>query len=315
MAYGDRKVNKLPSEFGFSDYFGLSFAGALGIVIAMLVDLQQSADASALFVINRWMGYLGSVFGFGELPLYAVLLIMMAIGALSIFYFQPVSFQAAFAQGFGVLAALMTIAPSDLGGALNAPMEESLPPPAAEARLDAGFMREAAWGSGLGGFALQQGLQHAVYGAGPRAAHRQQPLIQSALYTNVSYQDDKEGYHAYNITIVVELPDGLPRDLDSMIRSGTIRGRLFNEETGKSYNIFRNGGAVIEETGNSITIRSSLPGMEQETTLWARIEVNRYAIAVESFEAVKGDNPVWTIAMTPSRTPLFLQRLRNSYWF
>jgi hypothetical protein len=315
MAYGDRKVNKLPSEFNFSDYFGLSFAGALGIVIAMLVDLQQSADASALFVINRWMGYLGAVFGFGELPLYSVLLIMMGIGALSIFYFQPVSFQAAFAQGFGVLAALMTIAPSDLGGALSAPMDEALPPPAAEASLDANYMREAAWGGGLGGFAMQQGLQHAVYGPEPRMDYRQQPHANPARYTSASYQDEKEGYHAYNITIVVELPDGLPRDLDAMIRSGTIRGRLFNEETGKSYNIFRNGGAVIEDDGDSITIRSSLPGMEQETTLWARIEVSRYAIAVESFDAVKGDNPVWTIAMTPNRTPLFLQRLRNSYWF
>ncbi len=314
MAYGDRRVNKLPSDFGISDYFGLSFAGALGIVTAMLVDLQQSADASALFVINRWMGYLGAIFGFGELPLYSVLLIMMGIGALSIFYFQPVSFQAAFAQGFGVLAALMTIAPADLGGALNAPMEgEILPAPTVEeARLDHygnqsnvyEMVREASWVGSISGSMAQNGLQQAVY---------RQP--EKTQLVTAAYQSNSGNTNSYNIRIVIDLPNGLPRNIDAMIRSGTLRGRLFNETSGKTYNLFRNGGARIEADDNSITIETSLPGNGDTVTLWARVECSRYQIAVESFEAVRGDNATWEISMTPSKTPLFLQRLGNSYWF
>lgn len=297
MAYGERRGTKSPGEYGFADYFGFSIAGSLGIVTAMLVDLRQSADTSALFVINRWVADLSTLFGFGELPLYAVVLLMMAIGAASIFYFQPISMQGAFAQGFGVLAALMTIAPSNFGTPLDAPME-SLPPTAMTMPTERGAVLTSFIGSSTG-------AEISRHTGGISGQARLMP----ASYTVM------QGENGYDITIEINFPDGLRREFDAMVRSGNMRGRLHNKETNKTYDLFKNGGADIKRTPNKLTIRSSVPGMAATTELYARVETAGYAITTEKFEARQGANPVWVINMTPSGTPLFIQRFGKSYWF
>ena len=301
MAYGELRGRKAPGEFVFSDYFGFAAAGSVGIIAAILVDLQQSADASALFVMNKWISNFSTLLGFGELPLYIVILILMAIGAISIVYFQPVTMQSAFIQGFSVLAALMTIAPADLGGALEAPMDmEELPPPA-EASLKP-QARMAAYMGEIGGLSVQQGIQPAVY---------QQP----ARIEKVALQPDSARSNGYNLTIVINFPDGLREDVSNMVRRGTLRGRIYNSATEKSYNMFRSSGADANMSGNKLTIRTSLDGTDPTTKVYARVEAAGYTITIEEFEARLGRNAAWQIDMTPSNTPLFLQRLGKSYWF
>ncbi|MEO0700037.1 MAG: hypothetical protein AAFY81_10055, partial [Pseudomonadota bacterium] len=96
-------------------------AAALGIGAAVIVDLLQQREASALFVINRWILDLTGLLSIGDIPLYGVMLILMAIGGASVMFLQPITFRGAFGQGFGLLAALVTIAPSDLGAPLAGP--------------------------------------------------------------------------------------------------------------------------------------------------------------------------------------------------
>ena len=302
MAYGELRGRKAPGEFNFADYFGFASAGSVGIIAAILVDLQQSADASALFVMNKWISNFSGLLGFGELPLYVVVLILMALGAASIIYFQPVTMQSAFIQGFSVLAALMTLAPADLGGSLEAPMEmdDELPPPA-EASLQP-QIRNAAYMGSLGGAGVRGGIQPAVY----------QKAV--AQVETVSLQRDGAA-QGYNLTLVITFPNGLREDASTMIRRGTLRGRVYNSATEKSYNMFRSSGAEAKMTGNRLTIRTSLDGTDDTTKVYARVEAAGYAITIEEFEASIGRNPNWEINMTPSNTPLFLQRLGKSYWF
>lgn len=315
MAYGDARGGKLPGDFRFSDYFGLASSGAVGIIAAILVDLQQSADASALFVMNRWVSNFSNLIGFGELPLYAVILVLMAIGAISIFYFQPVTMQSAFIQGFSVLAALMTMAPADLGGSLEAPMDE-LPVSASaeQAGLKMTAQSSMAWrGPDSEGLSGRGDVQLAAYA--PSTAPQDTIVVQSATLQQVNLQSDAGGTEAYDLTMVINFPNGLRNNVSEMIRRGRLRGRLYNESTKKSYNLFRSSGAYNRIKGNTLTIRTSVPGSEDMTKMYARVEVAGYLITIEEFEAKQGRNANWEINMTPNKTPIFIQRLSKSYWF
>ncbi|MEM0930534.1 MAG: hypothetical protein AAGI89_14695 [Pseudomonadota bacterium] len=121
MAYGDNRRVSVDRNFGIFSISALGFAAALGIGAAVIVDLLQQREASALFVINRWILDLTSLLRVSDVPLYGVMLILMAIGGSSVMFLQPVTFRGAFGQGFGLLAALVTIAPSDLGSPLAGP--------------------------------------------------------------------------------------------------------------------------------------------------------------------------------------------------
>ncbi|MGE4035436.1 MAG: hypothetical protein AB7F91_14725, partial [Parvularculaceae bacterium] len=104
MAYGAKRGIKSPGEFGIMDIAGMGLAGAAGIVAALVTDYQQKGEASSLYTINQWAATLGEILGLGQVPLWMVVLGLIAAGGLSIFYFQPITRQGAFAQGFGLLA-------------------------------------------------------------------------------------------------------------------------------------------------------------------------------------------------------------------
>lgn len=302
MAYGvpNVKYGQRAANFGFKDYAGLGIAGAFGIVSAVMADMRQSADASALFVINKWTANLTEMAGLGQVPLYAVVLGLMGLGAASVFYFQPITMRGAYAQGFGILAALMTMLPSDLGGALEAPTEfDDLLPPTEEVYLSTG-QPKLAYADGSN-FAFD-------------FASLAQPVADAAKRSQIKESQSKKA-KGYSVQIVLKFPNGLKQDMDAMIKAGTLRGRLHNVSTKRTYNLFRNGGAVIEDKGDEIYIYSTIPGTEADTVLWARIEAAGYAITEESFEAELGSKGVWTISMAPSGRPLFLQRFGKSYWF
>ena len=278
MAYGERNMRKGPGEFGAVDFMGMGLSAAAGIIAAIVFDLTQHQDASALFLINKWVARLTEVIGLGAIPLYGVVLILMAIGAASILYFQPVTMKGAFAQGFGALAALTTIAPSDLGTALPGPTDEPLP---------------AASEDVPGPEAIPAGY------AVPLAAST--AILQPA-----------EGYA---VRLRVVFPDGLPRDIEEMVDSGSLRGRLHNETTGRTYNLFLSGGGALDYEDGTLSVATTLPGDEPTATLIARIEADGYAIRTESVRVSLGANPAWTITMAPSGQPLFLQRMGQSYGF
>lgn len=111
---------KPSGEFTLGDIGGLALSAAMGIGAAIVTDYQQRGEGSALFTINRWVVEFGRFFALGDVPLWSVMAGLVGVGALSVFYMQPTTRQGAFAQGYGLLAALMMAAPPDLGGGLPA---------------------------------------------------------------------------------------------------------------------------------------------------------------------------------------------------
>ncbi len=289
MAYGMKRGIKTPGEYGIADIFGLGLAGSAGIVAALVTDYQQKGESSALYTINQWAVSVAGILGFGHVPLWTVVAGMIAVGAGSVFYFQPITRQGAFAQGFGLLAVLMTAVPADLAGGLES---TGATLPDLEPVV---FEREAA---------RDDGIMTANFSAG--AAPEAQARV-------IEIQDRQAA--RYVVELRIDFPNGAPEDVDQMIRRGAMRGRLHNEDTGETFNLFRNAGGNMMMRGDSLIIRAGVPARSATAKLWVRIESEGYLIEELSETASLSDPLNWTVTMRPSSTPLFLQRLNKSYWF
>jgi hypothetical protein len=279
---------KAPGEFGVSDVAGFGLASAAGIVAALVTDYQQKGESSALYTINRWVVTVGEILGFGQVPLWVVVVGLIGLGAGSTFYFQPITRQGAFAQGFGLLAVLMTAVPADLASGLRstgAPLPDLQP---------VSFSREAVRDDGI--------MTATFQSAAPAAEAR---VIQ--------VQDQQAA--RYVVELRVGFPNGIPEDIDQMIRKGSLRGRLHNADTGETFNLFRNAGGNLMVRGDSLIIRAGVPARSATATLWVRIECEGYSIEETSKTASLSESLDWPVEMRPSSTPLFIQRLNKSYWF
>lgn len=285
MAYGVKRGYKAPGEFGMTDILGLGLAGAAGIIAALVTDYQQKGEASALFTINQWVVDVGSLLGLTHIPLWWVILGLTAAGAGSIFYFQPITRQGAFAQGFGLLAVLMTAVPPDLAGGLEA-INNSLP------GLEPAAAPQEAF--------LPNGFVPISYTVGDARVYEVQNRSQAAKY---------------ELQLTINFPNGIPDDINSMIRRGTLRGRLHNEDTGGTWSLFRSTGGSMRQEGNSLIIQAGVPARSQSTRLWIRIECAGYAIEEQSATVSLNEPLQWTVEMQQSSVPLFIQRLNKSYWF
>ncbi|OFX01286.1 MAG: hypothetical protein A3E78_10745 [Alphaproteobacteria bacterium RIFCSPHIGHO2_12_FULL_63_12] len=283
MAYGSKRGIKTPGEYGFMDIAGLGLAGAAGIVAALVTDYQQKGEASSLYTINQWAAALGEMLGFGAVPLWMVSLALIATGAMSIFYFQPITRQGAFAQGFGLLAVIMTAVPADLAGGIQ-PTGPTLPD-----LQPVSLTREAA----LDGIVLAS-----------------LPAEEARV---IEVQDNQAA--RYVVEINIEFPDGVPSNIDELIRRGACRGRLHNSDTNETFNLFRSAGGNVIIRGDSLVVRAGVPARSTEATLWVRVEVEGYAIEEQSAKANLDSALNWTVNMRKSSTPLFIQRLSKSYWF
>ncbi len=284
MSYGVKRGYKAPGEFKIADMMGLGLASAAGIVAALVTDYQQQGEASALYTINQWVIQLGALFGFTDIPLWMVIVVMTVIGAGSIFYFQPITRQGAFAQGFGLLAVLMTAVPADLVGGIESINDNLLEPQPA-------VMREASTSGGVINASFTPSQARIM------PAHNVQSTSK------------------YDVHLTINFPNGIPQDIETMIQRGIIRGRLHNEETNETWNLFRSAGGVIRRDGDTLLIDAGVPAGADSARLWVRIECTGYAIEEQSAVATLGQSLEWSVDLTPSNMPLFIQRLGKSYWF
>lgn len=285
MPYGVKQGFKAPGEFGLGDMLGLGLASASGIIAALVTDFQQQGEASALFTINRWVVNLGSILGFTDIPLWMVIIGLTVIGAGSVFYFQPITRQGAFAQGFGLLAVIVTAAPSNLAGGIES-INDVLP------GLQPGVeTREAS---------LRGGVFNASFTPGSANVYEAQTRSEATKY---------------DVHLLITFPNGIPDNIDNMIRRGTIRGRLHNEDTAETWNIFRSAGGTIQRQGNSLVVHAGVPARSPSSRLWVRIECVGYAIEEQSAIASLNQRLEWAVEMKSSSMPLFMQRLGKSYWF
>lgn len=281
MSYGDGKRSQVAQEFSLMNITGLGLASSIGIGAAVIVDLVQQQEASALYVINRWVLEATGLLGIDAIPLYGVMLLLMGVGAVSIFATEPVTYRGAFTQGFLVLSAIVTAAPSDLGTPLQAPAEE---------------MRESdeAFDSMFEPASLQGG---------------------EMSYQIVPIATQRTSQEEYQLRIQINFPDGLGGNLQDMVKRNRLVGKLWNPDTNVRYNIFRNSGAEISYRNNKLRIVTTVSAIEPQSELWILVEANGYKITEERFEAQMGPNPIWNVNMKPSNTPLLVQRLRHPYRF
>ena len=284
--YGVKRGIKAPGEFGIMDMSGLALSGAAGIIAAIIADYQQKGEAAALFKINTWVVQFGGMLGFTEIPLWMVVVGLVTVGAGSVFYFQPITRQGAFAQGFGLLAVLLTMTPPNLASGIEG-MSDNLPGLSSIAARDVSI----------------------------------EPRIVNAAYEQRDArvflaQNEEEAEAKYDVRLKVTYPEGIRGDIRKLVRQGAMRGRLHNEETGETYNLFRaTEGAMITREGDTLTFNVGVPARSDTARLWIRIETVGYTIEERSAEATLAAPLEWEVEMQPSNIPLQLQRFGRSYWF
>ena len=286
MANGEKRGQKAPGEFRASGMPGLLLVAAIGVLVALAFDFQQQGEASALFTLSQWAITLGGMLGFTDIPLWMVVVGLIAIAAGSIFYFQPLTSRGAFLLGFGLLAILLTVAPGDFAVGIQ---------PIDSQRVDAepALVPEASLTPGLDAVSLT-------------------PTEPSQAPTTLVQQGQSPSSINLHLTIKFAGP---PDSLEKMMQKGAIRGRLHNEETNKSWNLFRSAGGSIRRHGDRLLIDAGVPVQGKSARLWVRIEVPGYAIEEQSAMATTDHSLEWTIDLNPSKTPLMVQRLGKSYWF
>lgn len=286
MAYGERRGFRRPGEYSPADILALAASSGGGLTAALATDYVQKGQSSALFQISQWTVAAGQAAGLGDLPLWTVALTLIGLGATSVLYFQPLTRLGAFARGFGLIAAAMAATPMQFAAGLPAagPFDRGLAP--------ALFIDVAPANPEFGA--------QSARGAGGAQAFAVQDVAPDARF---------------NLGLTIAFPGGTPADFAEQVRTGRVRGRLHNEATGESYDLFRGGGAEIAAGADSIRIAAGVPTSKAKATLWVRIEVEGFAIEIQSAEASLARPLEWTITMRESKIPLAIQRLGKSYWF
>lgn len=326
MPYGVKRGLRTPGEFGIGDIMGLGLSGAAGIVAALITDYQQQAEASALYTLNHWSVSLGSLIGFTEIPLWGVIVFLIAVGAGSIFYFQPITRQGAFAQGFGLLAVLMTAIPADLAAGIEEiANDENLPgliAPRDGGDIAGDLVQEVSLQSPSNGTiksanfrsndsrSTSGSLTASVSGAVSGLAANAAPNVATNVAVVVK---DNNGAASYSVRLSIQFVNGLPDDVNSLIRRGLLRGRLHNQATGETFNLFRTAGGQLRQKGDTIYINAGVPAREAQAKLWVRIECAGHKIEEQSATAKLGTPLNWRMVVKESSTPLFLQRLGKVY--
>ncbi|MEL6360027.1 MAG: hypothetical protein AAFR21_03000, partial [Pseudomonadota bacterium] len=308
MPYGLKRGVKAPGQFTGGDIAGLALAGATGIISALVADYSAKADTAAIFTLNRWVNGACELLGLGQAAVepWVVILMLIVIGAGSIFYFQPITRQGAYAQGFGLLAVIMTMTPANLADALEGATGlqglEQLEPISA----DTASLREASLVQGT-----DENAKIASIASSQGSTSNRPTATDSQEARLVQVQQKRSAY--YTLELTIQFQGGVQEEIEELIDSGRLRGRLHNKETGQTFDIFRSAGGDIIVEDDTVIIRAGVPARSQQSRLYVRLEANGYAIAEESAVAEIGDLLEWSVVLRESSVPIALQRLRKPY--
>ena len=267
----------------------LALTGAVGILAAVVMDLKHRGDDSALFVVARGLVGAAAMIGITTLPLYVTIGALMAVGAAVVLYFRPRGLRPAFMTGFGSLAALTTAVPGYSGEIADVPIEgaPAADPPVIERR----------------------DLVRAPMNAAP-------PMRLAALAAPAPSAKPTVAPDArYEVRVRLTFPEGVPEPIGLHLREGTLKTRLYDPLTGRAYNLFAMPKGPILRDGDTLQVAASIPAQAPAGPLMLRVEAAGYEIGVFEYEARTGENDRWDIALTPTREPLLLQRLKHTYAF
>ena len=266
------------------NWFRLSLTGAVGILAAVIVDLQNRGYDSALFVVARGMVLAAAAVGIMAVPLYVTIGLLMAIGAAVVLYFRPHGLRPAFMTGFGSLAALTTMVPGYSGEAMGVPIEDRDGVPVIE----------------------KGDVDVVALAAPPMRLASMVPVSQDAELAAAPSE-------VFEVAVRLDFPNGLPEPVAISMSEGRLKARLYNPLTRKAYDLFTVGGRPIVREGNTLLVRAAIPAGAPEGTLLLRIEADGYAIEEAETRARSRKDIVWDVVMRPSTEPLLFQRLKHSY--
>ena len=276
------------------NWLKLSLTGGAGILAAVLTDLQHRGDNSALFVVARTLAGAAALIGLASMPLYAVILLLMGVGAAVVLYFRPRGLRPAFLTGFGSLAALMTMVPGYSGEAIGSPEAVDAPLPLIE---EGDLTAAAPW---LGDARVAVAGFAPVGGDAPPPALKPTPAPASRGYT---------------LRVRMTFPEGVPEPIALRIKEGHLKTRLYDPVRRIAYNLFLSAGGPVIRDGDTLQIETTIPAETPDGTLMLRVEADGYEIVVSEFAVSTTENPAWEVTMTPTTEPLILQRLKHTYAF
>lgn len=179
----------------------------------------------------------------------------------------------------------------------------------------------------LGAFARGFGLLAAIMAATPtdipsglasidrHADSAPSELAGSAASKPGSSAASVDAAEQFVVLVRIVFPGGAPQNFEELARTGRLRGRLHNEATGATFDLFRTAGASLSGDGAAIEIRAGVPTDTERANLWVRIEAEGYGIELQSAEASLARPLEWTIELRKSSVPLNLQRFGKSIWF
>jgi len=302
MAYGENK-GVVTGQFGVGDYAGLAFSGAAGITTAAITDFFVKPTSSSLYVFNQWLVEISDVLSMPSPPLYAVIIMLVIVGAGSIFYFQPVTRRGAFAQGFGLLAALVTISPSD-----TSVQAESFATGGLEEPI---YLEDIAYRAQKAPAAPTHGSTVAPADAKLMRTRLAAPA--AAAGAGAAAIADQR----YDIIFRVKLPNGLPDNLLGKAREGAARARVYNANTRRAYNVLGPSMRPDPEDPNMLVIPVGIPASASESSalIMVRLEIPGYEILETERTFAVGQRQDWVISMSPSNVPLRVQRLGRTFRF
>ena len=276
------------------NWLKLSLTGGAGILAAVLTDLQHRGDNSALFVVARTLAGAAAVIGLASMPLYAVILLLMGVGAAVVLYFRPRGLRPAFMTGFGSLAALTTMVPGYSGEAIGSPEAAGAEAPVPV--IEEGELTAAApWANEA---------RIAVAGFAAAEADAPPPALKPA-----------PARRGYTLRVRMTFPDGVPEPIALRIKEGRLKTRLYDPARRKAYNLFLSAGGPVIRDGDTLQVETTIPADTPDGTLMLRVEADGYEIDVSEFRVSTGENAAWEVTMTPTDEPLILQRLKHTYAF
>ena len=267
------------------NWLRLALTGAVGILAAIIVDLRNRGDDSALFVVARSLVGAAAMVGVTTLPLWVTLGVLMMVGAGVVLYFRPHGLRPAFLTGFGSLAALTTAVPGYSGEAPDVPVEGRVP--AAAPVIEPRDL--------------------------PEVQAQAPPPMRLAGFAGASDAPASEG--RYRLTLRIAFPEGVPEPVAQNIRDGLIKARLYDPASRRAYDAFGAADGPVYRDDDALELSLALPASAEESPLMLRVEAAGYRIEVAGLTASTASPTTWEVVLAPSAEPLLIQRLKHTYAF
>lgn len=283
-------ATRLRRRNGFRKTISKAMAAALGLSAALIADLVQKSDASAMIAVSRMVNSNLNM----SFPLYYWILAVLLLGMITVFLYEPMSKRNAFYAGAGVLAFIMAWIP----------VQDTMP-------------LIPSTGSGIFGFAPASG-DGKDFNDLLRESHNKAPPVQYILNEG---SPQERVYGAPGNAAVALIPTAvrivinIPMDTNQPMPE--LNGQLFDAVSEQTYRFSDDG--HVEETADGYrvsyqaTLSTPRVNAAPQAHVFCRVESKGYKIVNMETVSQVGETMVLEATMVASRMPNLLQRLGQAY--